>query len=238
MNAAHSTNSGSRGPNDGPAKGAAGHASTFLLSVLGIDGSGKTRMLQELQQRNVLPGADYVRVERYHCENLLRRYVIREGDELDFVDGAFARTRPFATCLDFLETYDKRILPRLGQAPFIVVERYCLSAAAYFAAMGHREWMYSWLGGVRPADLTIYLKVDLDTVLSRYERRGGRDTDEVPELMRRHAQAIEQVVAETSWPIVTIDNTQPFELAFHQLCGHVSAAVAAHSARGWPLNTP
>jgi thymidylate kinase len=205
---------------------------TFVLAVIGVDGSGKTSMLAELQRREVLQGALYVRTEQWQCDHLLRRYHRKApGGALDFVDGSFARVRPFATAMDILHTYDTRILPWLGHVPYIAVDRYVLSAMAYFAAMGHRDVMHDYFADVRRADLTIYLRADMETLLRRYRDRGVHRDDEAPELIRRHAAALDELVGETDWNVVTIDNVRPFAETYLEVENAVRDALGVWRAR-------
>lgn len=200
---------------------------TFLISMIGVDGSGKTTMMGELRRRNVLPGSIYVCTERWHCEQLLRRYHRKRPDgTLDFVKGSFARARPFATAMDLLHTYATKIEPCLGRVPYIVVDRYVLSAMAYFGAMGHRNVMHDYFAELAKADLTIYLRADMKTLRERYRNRGF-SPDEAPELMRRHSEALDAVVQETVWPVVSIDNVAPFSTAYQRVENAVLAAVQA-----------
>lgn len=199
---------------------------TFLLSVVGVDGSGKTTVLEELRRRDVLPGAIYVRTDEWRCDHLLRRSHRKQSDgSLNFVQGSFAQARPFATALDVLHTFEAKIKPHLGQVPYIVVERYVLSAMAYFGAMGYRSIMYDYFAELPKADLTIYLRADMNTLTARYKTRVF-NPDEAPELMRRHSEALDALAQEADWPIVTVNNTLPFGTAFEQIENAIRTAIA------------
>jgi thymidylate kinase len=133
--------------------------------------------------------------------------------------------------MDTLHTYDTRILPWLGRVPYIAVDRYVLSAMAYFAAMGHHDVMHDYFADVRRADLTIYLRADMETLLRRYRDRGAYRDDEAPELIRRHAAALDELVAETDWNVVTIDNVRPFSETYLEVETALSNAIADWRAR-------
>lgn len=190
---------------------------TFMLAILGVDGSGKTSTIEELKRRDVLQGAHYVKInELKHAHRLLRKYYPTGPDGVpDYTEGNFARIRPFATAVDVLDNYDRNILPLIGRVKYIVVDRYFLSSIAYFRAMGHHDIAHEYFSKLRHADLTIYLRIDPDILPARYAGRGGAHETEPIDLIRRHSQAMDEVVAEVDCNVVTIENVgRPFEETF------------------------
>lgn len=181
---------------------------TRLIVFSGIDGVGKSSLIEELKRRNLLEGAVFLRKEGRRCAQLLSDYHWRaHGDGRDYLDSGFASVRPFATAFDFLTHYEENIRPLFGEVPFIVCDRYVTCAAAYLHAMGHPTAARELFHHVRVPDVTFYVTLDRVLWAERMRLRGGPQEDEGPDLMARYERGFEDILPTYPGGAVRLDNS-------------------------------
>ena len=207
-----------------------GGEDTRLIVFSGIDGAGKSSLIEELRRSELLEGAVFLRKEGRRSVVLLSGYHQRpHGDGRDYLESSFATVRPFATAFDFLEHYEENILPLFGAVPFVVCDRYVTCAAAYLHAMGYPTAARELFHHVRVPDVTFYVTLDWTLWAERMNRRGGAQEDEGPELMARYAQGFEEILPTYPGGAVRIDNSGPFESVYAQVEGAIRTALQSPS---------
>jgi thymidylate kinase len=202
---------------------------TRIIAIVGVDGAGKTTVIGECRRQGLPEGARYLVNGRRRNAELFGRYHHRSSVPEDYHDGTFATARPYATAFDLFEHYDRDVRPLLGQVPFLVCDRYVPSAVAYFAALGHPfRSAVDFFANLRPADLIVHLRVDADRLRQRYDGRGGAREDEVVELMRRHGEAMDDVLPKLPGKLVVVDNNGPLP----DTLSSVADAIRAFAGEG------
>jgi thymidylate kinase len=184
-------------------------STTRIFAFCGVDGAGKSTIVDTLQRRGRLRDAVYVRRPKPDMGNsaLLRRYFRRHfNDGRDWISGPFAEAMGIALAFEFLDHYDRNVTPLLGQHPVIISDRYALCFEAYLWSIRSEAGASALFAGIQPPTHTFYVHVDRLELANRQCQRGGIQDDENPEVMRRFDEAYRELLASSGAPHTFVDN--------------------------------
>lgn len=199
-----------------------------LIAFCGIDGAGKSSLVRTLAEEGAIEGAVYLHKERKTTTNAVVEYGL--SDETgwhDWSHGPFAENVAAATAIDFLHHYEREIAPRLADGQLLVCDRYVLCYEAFLRAVGSRFRLGGIFERLHPPDLLIYVDASIETVVRRYEGRGGASEDEQPEAIRRFREAYLEIIEERpSEATFVLSNEGTFEEAYDAVRRRVDEQVA------------
>ena len=176
----------------------------MLLTLEGLDGSGKTTVWRALRDRH--PGAVFTRepTDSWYGEAVARSIADDDADPL---------AELFLYTADHADHLSRVIRPALAEGSFVVSDRYSDSRIAYQAATlaDHLDDPFAYVRDLhepfsRPPDATLYLDVDPDTAA---ERSGGTNKFERVDHLRAVREHYERLVSSDPGRFVRIDATQP-----------------------------
>lgn len=199
-----------------------------LIAFCGIDGAGKSSLVDRLERDGAVGGAVFLRKARKTTVNLVTEYgPTDEGGRRNWIEGPFAENAAAATAIDFLHHYDEQVAPRLAAGEWVVCDRYALCYEAYLLAVGSRFRFGNIFGRLRRPDLLIYVDAPVTVVVQRHRLRGGATEDEHPEVMRRYRAAYLSLLdAPDDGSTFILNNEGPFEQTYEHLRRRVGAQVS------------
>jgi thymidylate kinase len=155
-----------------------------LIVVTGIDGVGKSSLVDGLERLGLLPDCAYLRRPKPpdgNAATLGRLMPRRHGDARDWLGGPFAETMGVALAFDFLAHWEAGIRPALAGRRFVVCDRYDVCFAAYLHAVGSAFPCGELFATLPRPDLAIHVVLAPETLAARQGARGAAD-DEHPAL--------------------------------------------------------
>ncbi|WP_251328178.1 dTMP kinase [Haloplanus pelagicus] len=177
----------------------------MLITLEGLDGSGKTTAWRALRDR--YPGAVFTRepTDSWYGEAVRRSIDDEDADPL---------AELFLYMADHADHLSRVIRPALAEGSLVVSDRYSDSRIAYQAATlsdadvpDPFEYVRSIHDPVsRPPDATLYLDVDPETAA---ERSGGTNKFEHVDHLRAVRERYERLLADEPERFVRIDATRP-----------------------------
>jgi dTMP kinase len=175
----------------------------MLLTLEGLDGSGKTTVWRALRDR--YPSAVFTRepTDSWYGEAVSRSIAD---------DDAHPLAELFLYTADHADHLSRVIRPALAEGSFVVSDRYSDSRIAYQAATlaDHLDDPFGYVRDLhepfsRPPDATLYLDVDPEIAA---ERSGGTNKFERADYLRVVRENYERLIASDSERFVRIDATQ------------------------------
>jgi dTMP kinase len=134
-----------------------------LITVEGIDGSGKSTQLLLLERWLVAQG-HRVHFTEWNSSILVRRSMKR-GKKKDLLTPT---TFSLLHAVDFADRLMYQILPPLRAGMIVLADRYVFTAFARDVARGvHPQWVRDVYGFAPRPDLTLYFRVPIDVSLGR-----------------------------------------------------------------------
>jgi dTMP kinase len=175
----------------------------MLLTLEGLDGSGKTTVWRALRDR--YPDAAFTRepTDSWYGEAVARSIADDDADPL---------AELFLYTADHADHLSRVIRPALAEGSFVVSDRYSDSRIAYQAATlaDHLDDPFAYVRDLhepfsRPPDATLYLDVDPETAA---ERSGGTNKFERADYLRAVRENYDRLVSADPERFVRIDATQ------------------------------
>ncbi|KUO88935.1 MAG: thymidylate kinase [Thermoproteus sp. JCHS_4] len=137
----------------------------LFVAVEGIDGSGKSTVIEEL--RKLLPIYATKEPSDGPIGRLIKSWALRRGTSDPYTDALL-----FAA--DRLEHYQREIAPALGEGRVVVTERYVESSVAYQGAAGVDIKFIELINSRVPTpDVTVLLDIEPEKAVARIKARGG-----------------------------------------------------------------
>jgi len=176
----------------------------MLLTLEGLDGSGKTTAWRALRDR--YPDAVFTRepTDSWYGEAVARSIADADADPL---------AELFLYTADHADHLSRVIRPALAEGSVVVSDRYSDSRIAYQAATlaDHLDDPFEYVRSIhepfsRPPDATLYLDVDPATAA---ERSGGTNKFERADYLSSVRENYERLLADDPERFVRIDATQP-----------------------------
>jgi dTMP kinase len=196
----------------------------MLVTLEGLDGSGKTSAWERLRETAALADATFTRepTDSWYGEAVERSIADDEADPL---------AELFLYTADHAAHLATTIRPALERGDLVVSDRYSDSRYAYQGAtladrfddaMGfvrsvHEPW-------TRPPDLTVYLDVDPETAAAR---AGATNKFETAEYLAEVQTRYERLVAAAPDRFVRVDATRDAATVADDVVERVRAAVDA-----------
>lgn len=181
-----------------------------LIVVCGIDGSGKTTIVNSIKQsieglglpvitHHAITAGDFADVVFGHFkQEALKRYENIDRIEQAIGDYLF---------LNFLSRYHTVIQTNIRQGVNVVCDRYLYSHISNQKAFNVDTSLYETMLPVIQPDLTIYLKNSLETSIKRISDRENTDKIENNRiLLGRIQQNLQEVLSST--PYIEVDSDQ------------------------------
>jgi dTMP kinase len=176
----------------------------MLLTLEGLDGSGKTTVWQALRDR--YPSAVFTRepTDSWYGEAVTRSIADVDADPL---------AELFLYTADHADHLSRVIRPALADGSLVVSDRYSDSRIAYQAATladSPVDDPFAYVRSIhdpfsRPPDVTLYLDVDPETAA---ERSGGTNKFERADYLRTVRENYERLLADDPDRFVRIDATR------------------------------
>ena len=181
----------------------------MLVTLEGLDGSGKTTVWESL--REAFPDAVFTRepTDSWYGDAVYRSVADDDADPL---------AELFLYTADHADHLSRVVRPALSAGRLVVSDRYSDSRFAYQAAslaaadtgvdrpLEYVRDLHAAFS--RPPDLTLYLDIDPETAA---ERSGGTNKFEQAEYLARVRENYERLVAADPERFVRVDATQPRE---------------------------
>lgn len=180
----------------------------MLLTLEGIDGSGKTTCMEALEESQLLGGATFTRepTTSWYGEAVRRSVADETADSL---------AELFLYTADHAAHLVRTVRPALERGEVVVSDRYSDSRYAYqgatladrfddpvaFVRDVHQPW-------TRPPDVTIYIDVDPETGA---RRSGTTNKFETASYLASVRDNYERLIDEEPNRFVRIDGSQPIE---------------------------
>jgi thymidylate kinase len=184
-----------------------------LIAVTGIDGVGKSSLVDGLERLDLLPDCAYLRRPKPPDGNAAavgRLVPRRHGDARDWLGGPFAETMGIALAFDFLAHWEAGILPALERRRFVVCDRYDICFAAYLRAVGSAFPCGELFAALPRPDLLVHVVVAPETLAARQAARGAAD-DEHPALTEALSRAYADLLPVCAPRHVIVANDGPLE---------------------------
>ncbi|MFT4881100.1 MAG: dTMP kinase [Salinirussus sp.] len=194
----------------------------MLVTLEGLDGSGKTSCIEALRAHDALPAETTFTREPTGAwyGDAVRRSL---GD-----DGADPLAELFLYTADHAAHLADTVGPALEAGNPVVSDRYSDSRYAYqgvtladrfgdavaFVRSVHRPW-------TRPPDLTVYLDVDPETAA---ERAGANNKFETADYLAAVRENYERLIDEEPDRFVRVDATRPEEAVIERVLDTVTGA--------------
>jgi len=143
-----------------------------LITFCGLDGSGKTTMINMLSERLKNSGLDIVLTKQptkaVRESKIFRTYMDEENH-----DGFDYMALALLTAGDRVQHSNKYILPLLEEGKTVISDRYFYSCLANLRASGyiHDNWIYEIARYIPKPDISVFLDVDVETAISRVRKR-------------------------------------------------------------------
>jgi thymidylate kinase len=182
---------------------------TQIIAICGIDGTGKSTIVNELERRSLIPGASYVRLEKKLPSNrsVINKYGSRlYNDGRDWLEGSYAESIGIGLAFDFLEHYETNIEPLLGNVPYIVSDRYFPCFVSYLESIYSTFSANELFNGTRDPDIVFFVYIQEETLVLRHQSRGGKQEDEDPVVMSRFNRAYRDFFERSSLRVKYVDN--------------------------------
>jgi dTMP kinase len=197
----------------------------MLLTLEGLDGSGKTTVWRALRDR--YPSAVFTRepTDSWYGEAVARSV---DDDDADPLAELFLYTA------DHADHLSRVVRPALADGSLVVSDRYSDSRIAYQAATladSPLDDPFDYVRSIhepfsRPPDATLYFDLDPETAA---ERSGGTNKFERVEHLRAVREQYERLLADEPDRFVRIDATQSRAAVFDDVTAAVEQLVDSRS---------
>lgn len=180
--------------------------SSRFIVFCGIDGAGKTTIVQRLKREASLKDALFLkRAEKPNFDRLMRLSRSSIPMPEAYLQGSFADAIRWAHAFDYLRYYEAAIRPIENSGNLVFSDRWSFCSIT-FADAGTKlgsdvEFLLRCIP--RPA-LTFYLDIDEKTAADRISRRGPLAEDEDLSLLAAYRAAYERYFSAYEGPLVSI----------------------------------
>lgn len=147
-----------------------------LIAIMGIDGSGKTTLVRNLQKCGC-------KIENWKCMSIFDNSIFTQELEKVAIQQGKTRRECFSKELrsitwrvDLINNVFRYVVPELEKGSTIILDRYTLCNKVYSnLEKSDLGYMDRILEVLPKPDLGIYLDVDIDVALKRINERNGKE---------------------------------------------------------------
>ena len=196
-------------------------ADGLLISFCGLDGCGKSTMIQMLHQHLEAQGkkvqitkqpTDWVR-----RSDMFRTYMdSRDHSEYDY------RSLSLFAAADRIQHSNRMILPAINRGEIVLSDRYFYSCLANLCARGYEEegWIYEISEAIPRPDIAFFLDVPVEVAMARVRARPEERDRYVDEALQyRLRMEYREICAHNGG--VLIDSTTDAETTFRSILAHI-----------------
>ena len=197
----------------------------LLIAVCGIDGVGKTTLIDKLKKETFSKDFVFVQKRTNEIFKLAKKYhPFAPADGKPWIGNSFSRAIAYACAFDFLQHFSKNVQPQLEAGKVIVSDRYSLSWLVYAHIVGN---VYSdirdLLGSIPEPDHLIYIYASNRVVKKRLEARGDKSATS-----EHRRKAYEEIL--TSYRNVTrISSERRIQEVYREFRMNVLAIINSHA---------
>ena len=193
-----------------------------IVALCGADGTGKTRLLREVERRICDPGVACVSRGAARTERLVEQYWARTfGNERDWVDAGFGNAIALACAVDFWEHYCEEVVPLLTTKRLVICDRYSVCFLSYAMCLLRPEpAAIAILDAIPKPDRIIHIVASDEVIRCRRAARmaeGRVDEFEKEYCQERFISGYSEVYSRCACPITFLDNSGDIEVTFRQL---------------------
>ncbi|TCC09264.1 hypothetical protein E0L21_10645 [Kosakonia quasisacchari] len=173
----------------------------LIISVSGLDGSGKSSLVRHLSEISCLqPAIHSKRLLFTQTRKVFDTYKDSEQQTGTYIDknNPLAQAVRYGVLFDALEYFESELFPLYHHYNTLILDRWKLDYRAFMLLTHSKEDIEILLAPLPEADLHIYLSVTVETARERIRRRGSLKEDEAPEIMTALTESYQQVIAESA----------------------------------------
>lgn len=143
-----------------------------LITFCGLDGCGKTTMIQKLQQYFAGRGLD-TEITKQPTSAMRQNAIFRNFMDCPVHDGYAYRSLSLMAAADRIQHGVSVIEPMLKAGKIVISDRYFYSCLANLCARGYEQdqWIYEIAQSIVAPDISFFLDVDVETAVHRVRRR-------------------------------------------------------------------
>jgi thymidylate kinase len=185
------------------------------IAFCGIDGSGKTTMINGLLRQSFFSRCLAVRQNyRRNVEDLLDLFPDAPTDPTNYLRGPFAIQARWAYAFDFLTFFRLEVSKLCAERKPLLADRWfpCVLAWACAVEDADIEPIATICETAPLPSVIIHVSVAPEIARQRIEARGTPTPDEDLSLLRAYHQGYAQSFPRFPVPIHTVDGTSPFVL--------------------------
>jgi len=143
-----------------------------LITFCGLDGCGKTTMINILSEKLKSEGAEVI-LTKQPTNAVRESKIFRTFMDEENHDGFDYRALSLMAASDRVQHSNKYILPLLKEGKTVISDRYFYSCIANLRARGYKEdeWIYEIARCIPRPDIAFFLDLDVEMALMRVRSR-------------------------------------------------------------------
>ena len=148
------------------------HQPGFLITFCGLDGCGKSSMIQMLSEELWKRGTDYI-VTKQPSNELRKNEIFRTFMDCPDNSAYEYRSLSLMAAADRIQHAKKVIWPELARGKVVICDRYFYSCLANLYARGYADdkWIYEISENIPKPDIAFFLDVPVELAVSRVRQR-------------------------------------------------------------------
>jgi dTMP kinase len=186
----------------------------YFVAVCGIDGSGKTTQIQQVETTLAERGETVL--TRQPTDRYRKDPMVRKMFDLEVDDPVVLAELALLAAFDRARHFREIVLPALNRGAAVVTDRYVYSSYTYFLARGltDLDWLKRVNRGLPRPDLTLFMDVPPVVAAKRIIERDG-SSNKREELDVERMTAVREAFRTQPWDdkpsLHIIDATLPLE---------------------------
>lgn len=200
------------------------HHPAHFIVIEGLDGAGTTTQVRKLAAWFQSKG----QTSHTTCEpsggpigRMIRQVLKQERGAPD------RKVLPWMFAADRSDHLNREIEPCLQSGTHVISDRYYHSSLAYQSMEIPLDEVHALNRTFRTPDLTIFVRIDVDTAMERIEARGGQleifERREQLEQIAVHYDQVLTFLRGLGEPIIEVDGSRPIEVVFDNICTAIEA---------------